>query len=92
MTIEDHEDPSQETPAKPRRSLQRMQIEALINEGVGRLECTACGCKNFQVTSSWILHGVRKRIRRCRSCGMPLTTMEISVSEEFGLEQQKENI
>ena len=79
----------EEKDQKPRKSLQQMQIEALTNEGIGRLECSACGCKNFSVSQSWMLHGVRKRIRRCRNCGMPLTTVELSIADDFGFDQRK---
>jgi len=68
---------------KRRKSLEQMQIEALQHEGLGGLHCSQCGCNNFKVTQSWILHGVRKRIRRCRNCGMPMTTMEMSVDDNF---------
>jgi hypothetical protein len=76
---------------KPRKSLQQMQIETLTAEGVGPIQCPGCECKNFKVSSSWMLHGVRKRIRRCRNCGMPITTLEMTIAEDFGLEQEKEN-
>lgn len=68
---------------KPRKSLSQLQIEAICNEGIGKLECPQCGCVDFKVTSSWVLHKVRKRIRRCRNCGMPLTTMEVVVEDDF---------
>lgn len=74
---------------KPRKSLEQMQIEALRNEGLGALQCSQCGSCNFRVSNTWIIDGVRKRIRRCRNCGHPMTTFEVAVDDDFGLDNRQ---
>lgn len=65
-----------------KKSLQRMQIDALLAEGLNKLECPQCGCKDFRVSQTWMIHGVRKRLRVCRHCQRPINTVEIAVEDE----------
>lgn len=72
----------EEKDQKPRKSLQQMQIEAVKNENFGSIVCPACGCQDFRISNTWMIHGIRKRLRRCRNCAEPITTWELVVKED----------
>lgn len=80
---DDQEDP------KPRKSLQQMHAESLLNEGSDVWQCQQCGCRNFKVTNIWFLGDNRKRLRKCRNCGVPITTCEIPVPDGYTLHVRK---
>jgi hypothetical protein len=61
---------------KPRRTLQQMQVDAMTNEGNNGWGCPKCGCCDLRVTNTWVSQGVRKRLRKCRNCGTPISTCE----------------
>jgi transcriptional regulator NrdR family protein len=61
-----------------------MQFEALLAQcKAGGITCPACGCRDFRVTNTWLGEGSRKRLRRCRNCGEPVTTLEVPVKDGF---------
>lgn len=64
--------------SKPRKSLSQMAIEA----GSG-IVCPQCECRDFRVTNVWTSGGSRKRLRRCRNCGTPITTLELPIPEGY---------
>lgn len=69
---------------RPRRSLKKMQLDAITNQhGLLAISCPACGCRDSRVTNVWTVGGTRKRLRRCRNCGTPITTLELPIHDGY---------
>jgi len=67
-----------------KKTLQQMAIDANTGED-GRLSiaCPQCGCCDSRVTNTWNSGGSRKRLRRCRNCGTPITTFELPIPDGY---------
>lgn len=71
---------------KQRRSLQRMQADAMINEGKSAWACPTCGCLDWRVSNVWFSGSNKKRLRKCRNCDTPATSCEVLIPDGFKLE------
>lgn len=79
MNTDDHEDPKSDDNQPPvaiRRSLQQMRIDAMASEGKNAWACPSCGCRDWRVSNVWYSGDAKKRLRKCRNCGTPATTVE----------------
>lgn len=66
----------------PRKTLEQMRIEAIAEGGIRPWKCTSCGCTDFRVTNTKVTaSGNRVRLRKCRHCGEPMSTLEVPVTE-----------
>lgn len=69
---------------RARKSLEQMHIDAITNQhGLLAILCPACGCRDSRVTNVWTVGGTRKRLRRCRNCGTPITTFELPIPDGY---------
>lgn len=72
---------------RPKKSLAQMALEANTSEdGKLAIVCSQCGCRDSRVTNTWTSGGSRKRLRRCRNCGNPITTLEIPLPDGFDVQ------
>ena len=62
--------------SRAKKSLTQMRVEALSSEGKSAWNCPTCGCRDFKVTNTWYSGAWKKRLRKCRNCGTPVTTYE----------------